>query len=114
MVTLYIRADNLIVLWAGIAGIGLFVATVVPGLFAVLNLYIEVTSVAILFAQTGAAIGDVVIMYLLGPDYETFGPNVLWNYMLILTVLQFLSIILLQILCYVHGERYQKNVKSAR
>lgn len=108
------RADNLIVLWVGIAGIGLSVASLVPGLFAVLNHYIEMTSIAILFPKVGGAIGDVVVMFFLGTDYETVGPYVLWTYMLILAILQCLSIALLQLLCYLHGERHQTVDKSKK
>lgn len=66
------------------------------------------TAVALIAPYTGGAIGDVVVMYFLGPDYETnVGPKVLWTYMLVLSIFQCLAVALLQILCHIHGERYQ-------
>lgn len=79
-----------------------------PCLFGLLNHYIEMTAVAMIAPMIGGAIGDVVVMYFLGPDFDmNVGPKVLWTYMLVLSVLQWLAVVLMQILCQIHGDRYQ-------
>lgn len=109
-IALYTCANIPIVLWLGVAGMGLLIAPIVPGLYAVLNNYIEMTAVAMIVPMFGGAISDVAVMYFLGPDYESnVSPRAVWTYMLFFTTMQCLTIVFLQVLCHVHGDRFKKT-----
>lgn len=108
-VALYLWSDHQIVLWLGVPGIGLSVASLQPGSYALVNNYIEVTSMAVTIPTIGGAIGDIIIMFNLGADYDRLGPEMLWTYMLILSILMTFSTILLQVLAHIHGDKTTKE-----
>ena len=70
---------------------------------------IEVTSAVQIVPQVGTALGDAVILTLMGYSYERNGPDSLWSYVLALSVSLVLVTIVMQLFGFLHGDRFEEK-----
>ena len=77
--------------------------------FAMVNRYMELTSLAQMIPYIGAAVADVVIMYMVGYSYENYGPFSIWTHSLGISALVFTVTSGMFILGTIHGDRFEKN-----
>lgn len=62
--------------------------------------------------QIGAAVGDLVILFAMGYSYEHYGPYSIWGHSLAIAVTLFTVVTAMQILGYLHGDRFQQQNDS--
>jgi len=104
---LFFYADNITVLWIFCSALGFFTGPIIPSAFAWANRYIEVTSIAQIVPQIGAAVGDIAMLSLVGFSYQNFGPYILWSYQLFLcAAICGISWIMMMLGC-LHGDRFK-------
>ena len=80
--------------------------------FAMVNRYMELTSLAQMIPQIGAAVADVVIMYMVGYSYENYGPFSIWTHSLGISALVFTVTSGMFILGTIHRDRFEKNLED--
>lgn len=110
-IVLFFLHENITILWVACAALGFFTGPIIPSAFAWTNRYIEVTAVAQMVPQIGAAVGDVIILSLLGHNYHHFGPIVIWSFEMGMAAGICLIAIIMQIFGSLHGDRYD-NIKD--
>lgn len=76
------------------------------------NHYLELTSVAQMIPQIGAAVGDLVVMFAMGYSYQRYGPYSIWGHSLAIGVVVFTTTTAMQILGYLHGDRFEEKKLS--
>ena len=100
------------ILWVLFICLGVCNGPLTASGFGMVNHYIEMTSMAQMVPQIGAAVGDLVILFAMGYSYEHYGPYSIWGHSLAIAVTLFTVVTAMQILGYLHGDRFQQQNDS--
>ena len=111
---LHFLHTNLTALWILFLMLGFLTGPLIASGFAMVNCYMELTSLAQMVPHIGAAVGDVVIMYLVGYSYENYGPYSIWTHSLWISALVFTVSSGMFILGKVHGDRFETDTATTR
>lgn len=96
-------------IWIFIIVLGVFNGPLIPSGFGWANRYIEVRSNVQIAPSIAGAIGDVLILSLMGLSYDITGPQSIWSYVLGMTATLTITSWLMYLIGHLHGDRYEEK-----
>ena len=106
---MYFFHNNLVALWVLFLSLGFVSGPIIASGFAMVNRYMEITSLAQMIPQVGSAVADIIIMYMVGYSYDNYGPYSIWTHSLGISALVLTVSSGMFILGNIHGDRFKKD-----